>query len=89
MHFAESLRNPRLWIASTLMDGHRVLRKVALPRWLGVLLCLLALRLAQVQSRDGTYRKAFSGCLFPSVFLIVGATWAITVFNRARPRLPG
>jgi hypothetical protein len=58
MPFADFLRNPRLWIASTLaVTVTGFYEHWPSLGWLGVLLCLLALRLAQVQSSDGTYRR--------------------------------
>lgn len=77
------LRNPLLGIAPALALAVAGFYE-SLPSlgWLGVLLGLLAIRLAQVAARDGTYQKAFSGCIFPSLILIVGATWIVIAAAR-------
>jgi hypothetical protein len=50
--------------------------------WLGVLMCLLAGRLVQLSRRQAGDTAAFSGCVFPTLILIIGATWAVIVAGR-------
>jgi hypothetical protein len=77
------LKNPALFIPVAItMAGTGFYTRWFYIGWLGVLLSLVTIRLAQVSRRDGGFDRAFSGFFFPTLILIVGGVWVIVVFAR-------
>lgn len=83
MQTPQVLKNPAFLIPiAVTMAGAGFYERWYYVGWLGVVLSLVTIRLAQVSRRDGTFDKAFSGFFFPTLILIVGGVWAIVVFAR-------